>query len=315
MEQTIAHNDPVLLIGEGDLAASVAVCLLRAGHQLDVCTPKQQSFNGLFKMHVSALERNNSTSCNVQNLRILSDIPETGEYKLIVILTPENINVKLQWISRIQQLVGKDTVVAINTESIGINELNDQSLAGNALIGLNWTEPAHTTFFLEIVSGKDTEAAEQVSLLAKSYWGKDPYIVKDFGIRSRLISAMAREASFLVDNGYASVDDIDRACRNDAGYYLPFAGNCRYMDLMGTYAYGMVMKDLNPDLSKDKELPRFFKEIMEAGGLGMENGKGFYNYTEAEVENWRRTMEDFSFQIQAIIEKYPFNYNKEPFTD
>ena len=80
------------------------------------------------------------------------------------------------------------------------------------------------------------------------------------------------------------------------------------MDLMGTYAYGMVMKDLNPDLSKSKEFPVFFSEILDEGGQGMENEKGFYTYSEAEVISWRKTMEKFSHQIQAIIKKYPFNY-------
>lgn len=179
-------------------------------------------------------------------------------------------------------------------------------------MGLNWTEPAHTTLFLEIISSEQSVGlAEELNRFAKAYWGKDPIVAHEHGVRSRLISAMAREASFLVDNGYASVEDIDRACRNDAGYYLPFSGNCRYMDLMGTYAYGMVMKDLNPDLSKDKEIPQFFKKVLEEGALGMQNKKGFYAYSSASVNNWRRTMEKFSYQIQDIIEKYPFNYKKE----
>ena len=121
---------------------------------------------------------------------------------------------------------------------------------------------------------------------------------------------MVREAFYLVENGYASVEDVDRACRNDAGYYLPFAGNCRYMDLMGTYAYGMVMKYLNPDLSKDRHLPDFFMNIINEGGLGLENGKGFYQYTKEEINLWRDIVSTFSYQIEKIINKYPFNYKE-----
>jgi len=122
---------------------------------------------------------------------------------------------------------------------------------------------------------------------------------------------MVREAFYLVQNRYASIEDIDRACRNDAGYYLPFAGNFRYMDLMGTYAYGLVMKDLNKELSTESIIPEFFKKIMEEGGKGMENKNGFYQYNEEEVKKWNKLFNSFSYKIKRIIEKYPFNYKVE----
>jgi 3-hydroxybutyryl-CoA dehydrogenase len=50
------------------------------------------------------------------------------------------------------------------------------------------------------------------------------------------------------------------------------------MDLMGTYAYGLVMKDLNRELSKDTKLPDFIDAIIREGGSGMENNNGFYKY-------------------------------------
>ena len=118
---------------------------------------------------------------------------------------------------------------------------------------------------------------------------------------------MAREAFFLVENGYASIEDIDRACRNDPGYYLPFAGNCRYIDLMGTYAYGIVMKGLNPELSKDIEIGKFMKNIISEEDFGMENGKGFYEYEKGDSERWHEIFRKFSTQIHEIIKKYPFD--------
>ena len=76
------------------------------------------------------------------------------------------------------------------------------------------------------------------------------------------------------------------------------------MDLMGTYAYGLVMKDLNPDLSKEKTLPRFYTDILENGGKGMENGKGIYNYTPEEVLVWKEMCAEFAFRIEKLIRKY-----------
>src|SRR5699024_7083286 len=107
-------------------------------------------------------------------------------------------------------------------------------------------------FFLELVYNEVTDGDHVLwlNLQAKNYWKKDPYTIKDeLGVRGKMIAAMVREAFYLVENGYASVEDVDRACRNDAGMYMPFAGNFRYMDLMGTDVYGVVMEKLNEELS------------------------------------------------------------------
>jgi 3-hydroxybutyryl-CoA dehydrogenase len=80
---------------------------------------------------------------------------------------------------------------------------------------------------------------------------------------------------------------------------------------MGTYIYGVVMQDLNPDLSKERNIPHFFNKIIAEGRLGMKNGKGFFEYKDKEVEKWQRIFRKFSYQIQKIIDKYPFQYLEE----
>src|SRR5690606_12096600 len=91
----------------------------------------------------------------------------------------------------------------------------------------------------------------------------------------------------------------------DAGYYLPFTGNFRYMDLMGTYAYGMVMKDLNKELSNMDTLPGILQEKQRNGEVGMDAGKGFYSYSTEEKVYWQAVFDGFSREIQQLISKYP----------
>jgi 3-hydroxybutyryl-CoA dehydrogenase len=308
VDSAIKNSDPVLLVGDAGLIASTAVCLLNAGHYLNVCTPDIVVFSKLVNKHLTAQGKADAYRSKLSVDTVLTTHRDS---KLVMAITPENSATKQALLKDLAPVIAPNAIVAINTESIPLESLQADFAHPERLIGLNWTEPVHTTLFLEVISTDiSADAATEIVRLANAHWGKDAYIVKNDGIRSRLISAMAREASYLVDNGYASVEDIDRACRNDAGYYLPFAGNCRYMDLMGTYAYGMVMKDLNPDLSKDAQLPQFMEHVLDEGGKGMQNNKGFYNYTTDDVAKWKEVTEKFSYQIQAIIEKYPFNYNK-----
>ena len=226
-------------------------------------------------------------------------------------ITEENLAVKQQLIYQLEEALSPEAIIGLNTESFLLEELQQNAKHPCRIIGLNWCEPAHTTAFLEIIANRLTPdvIVKKVEALAVKGWSKDPYIVHcGYSVRARLMAALAREAFYLVENGYASVEDIDRACRNDAGYYLPFAGNCRYMDMMGTYAYGLVMKDLNRELSKATQPPALFTRLINAGKTGMENKGGFYNYAEGAGEQWEEQFRKFSFEIKAIIEKYPFNY-------
>lgn len=311
MKETNARTRSVLLSGSGSLTCSIAVCLLKAGHVVDLYTDKVGEAETTIAEHFGEMKLRNGKEVHEDWLHVSKDPKDKTAHELAILITEEDLSIKKDLIRQLENLLPSTATIAVNSESIGLDAIQENALHPERIIGLNWTEPAHTTQFLEIITNASVKeyAVDQIKHLSAS-WGKDPYVVKNFGIRSRLMSAMVREAFYLVENGYATVEDIDRACRNDAGYYLPFAGNCRYMDLMGTYAYGMVMKDLNPDLSKDQELPKFFTDIIKEDCLGMQNGKGLYQYTPAEVKQWQKIFAEFSYQIEKIIKKYPFNYSK-----
>ena len=313
MKTNPAGIKPILLFGNGDLANSIAVCLLKAKYQVSLYTENTSEAISSILQHLSDINYGNEKHVSYEGmLKVDTILKESHDNELAIVINEEELFIKREVIGQLENNLSENAIIAINTESISLSEIQKNAIHPERIIGLNWTDPAYTTQFLEIITNADVknDVLNQIRKYAKT-WNKDPYTVHNFGVRGRLTSAMIREAFYLVDNGYASIEDIDRACRNDAGYYLPFAGNCRYMDLMGTYAYGMVMKDLNPELSKDQQLPEFFTDILKEGGLGMQNGNGLYKYKPDEVKEWRNTFNDFSFKIEEIINKYPFNNKKE----
>ena len=107
--------------------------------------------------------------------------------------------------------------------------------------------------------------------------------------------AMMREAFYLVENGYATVEDVDRSVRNDMGYWITMAGPFRYMDLTGIPAYAAVMRDLLPDLCRSQETPKLMQEVVASGARGTSNAKGFYN-----TRRRRRNVGRSVFSISAM---------------
>ena len=297
----------LLIIGNGKLASSVAVCSLLAGQRVTLVTEHKGDAIDRISSHLSDLSRFNDKTLTQDLLEItnFADCTATG-FTMGIGITGEYLSEKMSVIQQLEKKVDPAAAVAINTESIPLSILQKASNHPERLVGLNWVEPAHVTFFLELIINAETnkKLADQLFEFAKIHWNKDPYLIyNNVSIRARMLSGMIREAFYLVQNGYASIEDIDRACRNDAGYYLPFAGNFRYMDLMGPYAYGLVMKDLNRELSKDAKIPPFVEEIIERGGLGMENNEGFYSYEDGDERLWNEISRMFSYQIQRIIKK------------
>jgi len=308
------NKDQVLIAGNGRMVYSMAVCLLQAGHPVTLYTDNVISAREQIQQHLTDLQKWTGKSMVPGVLQIVQEWPYGAALQLAIGITSENLEEKQQCIAGMEQCVSDDAIITINTESIPLRSIQEGARHSARILGVNWVEPVHTTFFLELIINEqcDSRYTSRFYELAKANWKKDPYIIAgDTGIRARLMSAMTREAFYLVDNGYASVEDIDRACRNDAGYYLPFAGNYRYMDLMGTYAYGVVMKELNRELAKEREVPDFFKDIIAAQGNGMINGKGFYTYTPEQAARWGTLFRQFSYQVKEIIERYPFNYKLE----
>lgn len=312
MKEVVLSKGSILVKGSNKLTFSVAACLLKGGYRVTLFTDNLQKAFDCINSHKEDIERVSSSTLNLDNLDIVDKL-RSSNFELAIAMTSENISEKKLVIKELELMLNKNVIIAINTESIALSDIRFEAKHSDRIIGANWVEPAHTTQFLEILynDAENKVYAERVCDLARLNLQKDPYAVINFSIRAKLMTAMIREAGYLIQNGYATVEDIDRACRNDPGYYMTFAGNFRYMDLMGTSSYGMVMKDLNPELGKDTHIPECFKEVIKNGRLGMQNNKGFYNYSDGDMEKWDTIFKKFSYEIHEIMSKYPFNYTTE----
>ena len=244
----------------------------------------------------------------LKNLRYTEDFQDLEKCHLIMECVSEEFDIKKTVYGKIEKVVADDVIITSNTSAIPISNLQTLVRVPARFFGMHWAEPAYTTKFLEIVCGElsDLAVGEELYRIA-TRWGKEPTLVrKDIRgfITNRIMYAMYREAFYLVENGYATIEDVDRACKNDGGHWMTFCGLFRYMDLTGLQAYYRVMKDLFPTLSNQTTVPKLIEEIAMAGGNGVFNGKGFYNYTPEEGKQWEEAFEKFSFDISRLSQKY-----------
>ena len=317
MEQTIkTENIPVGVVGLGLMGCSITTCLLMANHpvvavaslpsDLDHAPDRiREHLQGAY--HEGLIHK--QPEHYLSNLNITSDYKELADCKLVLECTIENLDIKKSVYAKIEAVVAKDALLTSNTSAIPISILQRETRHPERFFGLHWLEPSHTTRFLEIICG-DLSSKEMGKYLydLSHNWEKEPtLLLKDIRgfITNRLMYAMYREAFNLVENGYATVEDVDRACRNNAGYWMTLVGVFRWMDLTGVPAYHTVMKDLFPTLSNRTDVPKLIDDIVSAGGRGVANGKGFYEYEPEEAKLWEETFAEFTYEIRKLALKYP----------
>jgi 3-hydroxybutyryl-CoA dehydrogenase len=310
------------VVGLGLMGCSITTCLIMAGHKVVAVAPIAGDLLHANKRITDHLTRskeqglvNNDPEFYLQHLTITEDYSQLKNCKVVIECTLENIEIKKSVYDKIEAVINNDAILTSNTSAIPISILQKQTNFPKRFFGLHWAEPSHTTRFLEIICGGLSDIVKGEYLYELSYrWGKEPTLVrKDIRgfITNRLMYAMYREACSMVEKGYASVEDVDRACRNNAGYWMTLVGVFRWMDLTGVAAYHTVMKDLLPTLDNSTEVPELIDKIVREGGRGVANAKGFYDYTPEEAKLWEETFTEFSYEIRKLALKYPADVVKK----
>lgn len=303
-------------VGLGLMGSSIATCILASGHQVtsvvkdisESAAAYERILVFLKELHQQGMLRATPEEI-IQNITITDQIALLAGHSVVIESIVENVEEKKRVYRFLEQILPTDAVIGSNTSAIPVSVLQSDLKYPERFLGIHWAEPAHITRFMEIICGakSDLHYAQKILRLAET-WGKEPSLLKkDIRgfITNRVMYAMMREAFYLVENGYATVEDVDRSLRNDLGYWITFAGPFRFMDLTGIPAYLTVMQDLFPELCNAGRAPELITKLVDEGARGVSNAQGFYSYTEDSAREWERRFSDFSYDIRKLAEKYP----------
>lgn len=305
------------IAGAGLMGRGIASTLLGFGYHVVVYSPQQneeelgsalaqieQDCGDMVKHRVCT----SNTLGNWRNrYRGTTSIETLSESNFIIETVIEDIAVKRRIYDQLEQRVEQSVTIASNSSAIPATIVQQGRKHPRRFLSMHWGIPAHNRF-MEITPGEQTlprcvTEATQIARRCK----KDPAVLKkDIRgfIANRLMYALFREALSLLESGVADVEEIDRAFQNDIGSYATITGPFRLMDITGISAYAAVMKDLFPELSTDTHLPKTMSSLVDAGANGIHNGRGFYQYTPQQCEQWKRKWEEFGFDIWKLAEKH-----------
>ena len=199
---------------------------------------------------------------------------------LVVEAVVEDLAVKRAVFGELDHLAPARAVLATNSSTFVSSLVADATKRPSQVANLHYFNPAMVMELVEVVQGPHT-SDETATLLVEfaRRVGKRPILLKkeiDGFIANRLLRALGREACFLVDEGYATFEEVDLAAEKALGHPL---GPFRLMDLTGIDLAFMIRSAMYEASGRDEDRPpKCIEERYRAGHYGRKTGRGFYTY-------------------------------------
>ncbi|MGV9799141.1 3-hydroxyacyl-CoA dehydrogenase family protein [Mycobacterium sp. NPDC003449] len=283
------HLNRLLVVGTGAMGSQIALVSARAGlrvscHDIDA-TRFDDALSALRNRSARDIAKGNRGAAEEDaafaRLEFGTDLPALASGADFVIEAAlEDVDVKRDLLAALDRHTPPHAILATNSSGFMPSQLADATRRPGQVCNLHFFNPALRMQCVEIVAGPTTTAATIATASALvQRLGKTPVVLdKEIPgfIANRILNAVRDEAIFLYENGVASIDAIDTACRTALGYPM---GPFELMDLTGI-DIGYDVKQARFSTSRDpKDAPsRTVIELVEQGNLGRKTGRGFYTY-------------------------------------
>ncbi len=200
--------------------------------------------------------------------------------ELVVEAVPEKLDIKKETFRKLDSLVPRGTILATNTSSLPISEIASSVSDPSRVVGLHFFNPPPVMQLIEIIRGHDTsqEVVDFAIKFADRLGKKSVLVNKDVPgfIVNRILVRMMVTTRLAVENGLATVEEVDSSLKYNAGLPMGAFELADYVGLDVVYFVENALAERGFQVTAQKML----KERVESGRLGMKTGAGFYTYTK-----------------------------------
>jgi len=242
------------------------------------------------RIYSGKIDRNEKQKI-LERIQFTNIIDETiHSVDLVIEAVPENLELKRKIFSKLDKICSSDTILATNSSSIRISQIEDVTSRLDKVINSHFYPPVWQRPMTEIMRGTKTsnETVEKFCKFAMQI-GITPLMIKKEStgfIFNRIWRNIKKESLYLVDQGIASYEDIDRAWMIALGMPIgPFG----LMDMIGLDVVRDIELVYYNESGDKKDLPpKILLDKIENGDLGQKTGKGFYSYPNPVFQdsNW-----------------------------
>lgn len=274
------------VIGGGRMGAGIAQVFAARGAQVSVVESSADAVEAARARLADGLKKaaergklDADLAVVLDRLVVVDDIDALPpDADLVVEAVPERADLKVAVLTKVEAVVGDNTVLASNTSSLSIGELGAVLRNPARFLGMHFFNPVPASKLVEVVQAPGT--ADQVVCRARGWvrgLGKTDVVVRDSPgfATSRLGVLLGLEAIRMLEEGVADAEAIDNAM--ELGYRHPM-GPLRSTDLVGLDVRLAIAEYLHTTLGERFAPPRLLRDKVAAGELGRKTGRGFHDW-------------------------------------
>jgi 3-hydroxybutyryl-CoA dehydrogenase len=290
----------VVVVGAGAMGSQIGMVCALAGYAAtitDIARDALDRAEAQLRQRMSRdVEKNRRTDAQVEEafgrLTFSTDLTTAAaQADFVIEAAVEKLEIKRRLFADLDRVAPPHAILATNSSNIVSSRIADATGRPDRVCNLHFFNPALVMKCVEVVRGPQTsdETVTTAVEFARRL-GKVPVLldreIPGF-IANRILGAVRDEAIFLLENGIASVEDIDTACRTALGYPM---GPFELMDLTGIDIGYLTKQDRYAESGDPKDQPsKSVSALVERGELGRKTGRGWYDYDEAGTKTPRPT--------------------------
>lgn len=281
--------EKIFVLGAGTMGAGIVQAFAQKGHEVIVRDIKEEFVERGIAGINKGLSRQVSKGKMTEEAKeeILSRISGTTDLNLaadcdlVVEAAVENMKIKREIFAELDVICKPETILASNTSSLSITEVASATKRADKVIGMHFFNPAPVMKLVEIIKGMATsqETFDTIKALSVAI-GKEPVEVAEAPgfVVNRILIPMINEATGILAEGIASVEDIDTAMKYGANHPM---GPLALGDLIGLDVCLAIMDVLYTETGDTKyRASSLLRKYVRAGWLGRKSGRGFYDYSK-----------------------------------
>ena len=225
---------------------------------------------------------------------------------LVVEAIAEKAEIKKQLFRELDRLAPPEAILASNTSFLDIYKFVETGRPDKVII-THWFAPPHIIPLVEIVRGPET-SDETVTAMKEvlNGIGKETITLNKFlpgFIVNRLQSAISMEVYYLLDNGYASAEEIDKVAKASFGLRTPILGLVQRLDFNGLDLVQRNLENKSYDRPPWPGHSKSLDDLVSADKLGIKSGQGFYDYRDKSMEETLRLRDLKLLRLKRFLDE------------
>ena len=278
----------ITVIGAGLMGSGIAQVSAQAGHDVVLRDVTDEALArgraGIEASYARFVGKGKMTQDDADaalaRITTTTDLEAAADSDLVVEAVFEDLGVKTALFTDLDRICRDGAVLATNTSAIPITQIAAATQRPESVVGTHFFSPVPMMQLCELVRGFKTsdETLATARAFAESV-GKTCVVVnRDVAgfVTTRLIAALVVEAVKLVENGVATAEDVDTACRLGFGHAM---GPLATADLTGVDILRNATRNIYVETQDEKFAPpETLNRMVTAGDIGRKSGRGFYEY-------------------------------------